>query len=484
MFESPDISSTGEPITKSQQEKFAEDGTPETSSSPGKRIGARQFISTFGTSIFIDGCMLIQGMILARLLGPVSRGDYAAIILWPTILSYAGLFGTSFAIGRLAAKEKDVGPVLRTGFLLAIATSLLVAFLGYWLLPLLIPVEKHRILPLARLALLYIPMYQIAANLVAVDQGTANFFRLNFIRALQSPVLIACLIIIYLLGLGEVIWFVLALLATNIAVALSRTILLFRDYSIKGRLYSPIKILRGGFSFGLVEIGAQIYQHIDKILLLWLLEPRYMGMYVVALSASSAINTISSSMGLVSFTITAQAAETEGFSRVGSIFRKAAITKLVCGAALAMAMPILLPLVYSKEFGEAVKPAIILIAGSALAGLSLLLDQCMRGQGKPFAGLAGRIAAIITMVVIGLPASRVLGWGIIGISIAFAVSRLVCLYAIIMQVLIHYKNARLSDFVPKKRDFVELMAAVKATLGKLRWTNYRKFILEGSDNNV
>ena len=46
-----------------------------------KHIGTNAFIGTFGTSILIQACGVIQGVIVARLLGPVGRGEYAAVIL-------------------------------------------------------------------------------------------------------------------------------------------------------------------------------------------------------------------------------------------------------------------------------------------------------------------------------------------------------------------------------------------------------------------
>ena len=447
-----------------------------------KHIGAEAFVGTFGTSVFVQGCLVLQGIILARFLGPTGRGNYAAIILWPTIFAYIGLFGTSFSIARLAAKEEDVGSVLRSGLLLAVLTSLVTASIGYFLLPFLIPAEKHQILPLARFFLLYIPVCQMASNLAAIDQGSGNFFRLNFLRALQSPFFIACLTIIFVLNLNGLIWFVFAFLVAQTIAVLSRMILLIRDYGIRGRMYSVMKILRGGGSFGLAVIGVQIYTYTDRILLLWLLEPRYMGLYVVALSASSVIRSITTSMGLVSFTITAQAARAEGFERVGSIFRKAVVMKFLGGSVLVFAVPFLLPLVYGDRFGDAVRPAIVLIVGSAFAGLALLLDQCMRGQGKPFAGLASRIAAIITMVAVGFPASR--AWGTIGVAAAFVAAQFVCLCMLTLQVLFYYNDAKLSNFVPKLADVTELLGVVKRTLRKLNLGKYGRWIGLGDDSDV
>jgi O-antigen/teichoic acid export membrane protein len=468
----------------SQQVKNVKDNVSKSNSSLNKRIGAEAFIGTFGTEVFIQVCNVLQGIILARLLGPTDRGQYAAIILWPTIFAYIGLFGVSFAIGRLAAKENDIGPIARTALLLALLTSVLPFFLGYWLLQYLIPPGWNQILPLAKVYLIFIPLCHLSSNLVAIDQGRGNFFRVNLFRSLQNPIYIVFLIMIPLFGLRALIWFVIALLSAFAIVTISRIILMLRDYSIRGTMYPPIRVLQGGLSFGLVGLAVQGYQYFDRILLLWLLEPSCMGLYVIALSASSIIGTIAGSMGLVSFTITAQAARAKGFSQVGSIFRKAIITKFLFGSVLAFAMPFLLPFIYGEEYRGAVKLAIVLIAGSAFASLSLLLDQCMRGQGKPFVGLVGRIAAMIVMIAVALPLTMFWSLAALGVAVAFVLAQFMYLCVIAFQVLTYYNNARVLDFVPKWGDVIELLSVVKRILRSFNLGKYGRWIGLGDDNNV
>jgi hypothetical protein len=38
-------------------------------------IGSREFASTLVTNVVIQGCTIIQGILVARLLGPVGRGQ-------------------------------------------------------------------------------------------------------------------------------------------------------------------------------------------------------------------------------------------------------------------------------------------------------------------------------------------------------------------------------------------------------------------------
>jgi enterobacterial common antigen flippase len=437
-----------------------------TISSSQKALGAKTFISTFGTTVFMQGCMIFQGVLLARLLDPIGRGEYSSILLWPMVLGNIGLFGISASITRIAAREQDLAPLVRTALLLALISGFITAFIGYWLLPVLIPVEKHNILPLARLFLLFIIIYHLTANFFAIDQGSGNFFRLNIFRSMDNPFRIMLLIMIALLGFHNLIWFVGASLLSYAFIAFGRTFSFLREYPLWGKIYSPVRILKESVSFGLVEIGKQGYQYIDQILLLWLLDPEKMGLYVIALSASSLIGCLPSSIGLVAFTITAQMTDTNAFLKIAILFRKTLVIMLVGGTVLALTMPFILPFVYGRDFKNAVLPAIILIGGSAFAGLSLLLDQCLRGQGRPFVGLVGRVAAIGTMILVGYPASRLLGTS--GIAIAFVCAQFVCLLVILGRVLFLYENARLVDLIPGRGDIWELAGLIGRWLGRAK----------------
>src|SRR4030042_1759981 len=114
-------------------------------------------------------------------------------------------------------------------------------------------------------------------------------------------------------------------------------------------------------------------------------------------------------------------------------------------------MQLLLPLVYGGEFASAVNPARLLIAGSAFAGLANLLDQNMRGQGRPFAGLEGRIAGIIVMAILGMLLSQ--PWGLIGMCLAFIFGQLVCMVVLTYCTIRNYgHHARFWNFVPGKVD--------------------------------
>jgi len=404
--------------------------------SENRRIGLAAFAGTFGTSIAIHGFTVLQGVIVARLLGPLGRGEYATVILWPSVFAAIGILGTNIALARAAAKIHRPDPVFRTAVVLAGATSIISATLCYCCIPYLLPDAEAHLLRLARLFVPFIILNHLGLNLQAVDQGAGNFKRFNLTRMLLYPVYVTFLVVMWVWDVRQVAWAAAGLLVANAAVVAVRVILALRDMPLRGPLYSPRETLRESVRFGLVGASQPLYLHADKAILLWLLGAENLGLYVVALSASAAIGSITNSAGMVSFTMAAQAGPGDGFERIARMFRISALLWIVFGIALALAMRLLLPLVYGQEFAAAVNPARLLIVGSAFGGLANLVDQTLRGQGRAFVGFEGRIVGLAAMVAAGIALSH--WFGLPGMCLAYAVGQGICLAFFLWRILAHY----------------------------------------------
>ena len=417
-------------------------------SKPDKRvrIGAKTFLGTFGTSVFIQGCTVLQGILIARLLGPVGRGEFAAVILWPMMFAGLGIFGSNIAIARASAKLDDHGEVLRTATVLAFITSALSSLVCFIVLPWLMPQAESHLISLARLFVLFIPLNHLALNLIAIDQGSGNFKRFNFTRAILNPLYVMILIGLWLAGIREVRWFVIALLVSNLGVVVVRLFLAIRKYPIAGKLYSLVSIVKQSIHFGLAGIAQPVYMQADKALMLWLLGAKNLGLYMVALSASAVIGSITNSAGMVSFTMAAQAGKGDGFERIAKTFRVSVLLWLFFGGILALIMPFVLPFVYGNDFADAVNPARLLIGGSAFAGLANMLEQAVRGQGKAFVGLEGRLAGLVIMVILGIVLSKT--FGVVGACLAWIAGQFVCLMVIIWQTNKHYSVKAATVYMP------------------------------------
>ena len=66
-----------------------------------------KFVWTVGFAFAIVALQLGQGVLLARLLGPQGRGEYATAVLYVQMLLYIGLLGGLEVVCRYAADKSD-----------------------------------------------------------------------------------------------------------------------------------------------------------------------------------------------------------------------------------------------------------------------------------------------------------------------------------------------------------------------------------------
>ncbi len=433
---------------------------------PGNRgtVGLNAFVGTFAASMLLQGCTIVQGIILARLLGPSGRGELATVILWPSVFAAIGIFGTNIALARAAATTDRLDSVIRTSIFLAFLSSSISSIACYVCLPYLLPDTGKHLLGLSRLFVLFIPLNHLALNVIAADQGSGNFRRFNFTRVLLNPFYCVFLICLWIYGITSVQWVVTGLLLAHLLPVVARLLLVLKDIPLLGRLYSPILTIRESVRFGLAGAVVPLYLQVDKALILWLLHSDDLGFYTVALSAGSAIGIITNSMGMVAFTIAAQENPGEGFDRIAMSFRISLLLWVLFGCLLAGLMGIVLPFVYGTEFLPAVIPARLLIIGSAIAGLANLLEQSLRGQGKAFIGLEGRVAGLLVMIVSGMLLMNLLGLS--GVCLAYILCQLTCLSVIIWRTNQYYAVNSLSCYFPRYAD-------IRGIIDMLRQANHR-----------
>ena len=429
-----------------------------------KHVGINAFIGTFGTSLFIQACTVVQGILIARVLGPVGRGEYAAVILWPNLFAMISLFGSNIAISRAAARRHEIDSITRSAGLLGLITSFLGAIVCYFAIPWLMPAAEARLINIARMFVLFIPLNHISLNLMAVNQGAGDFGKFNLARAVLNPIYMSGLIALWLLGFANVQWFAIALLAANFAAVIFQIALAFKNNQFFGRFHSPVNLLNQSVHFGLAAVSVPLYAHIDKVILLWLLGAENLGIYVVALTVSDVINSVTNATGMITFTVAAQARHGERFDKVAKAFRMSLLLWIVLGGILAIVIPWVLPMVYGNDFRSAIGIAQLLMIGQAFSGLSRLLEQAMRGQGKAFVGLEGRAAGFVVMAALGVIMAKY--YGLPGICTAFIIAQLSCLAVIIHRTNCHYRTSPYA-YVPRVTDAKAIFITIQGWKGRL-----------------
>jgi O-antigen/teichoic acid export membrane protein len=417
-------------------------------------IGSREFASTLITNVVIQACTVVQGILVARLLGPAGRGQFAAAILWPGLFAAMSGMGISVALARRAGRAHDLARVIRTGLLLTLLTGTINAVLCAAAIPWLLPGNDTVVRNAAYVFVPFIIFNQVSLAMIAIDQGAGWFGQMNWTRLIVNPVYLLFVVVLWFTGVRNVGWFVIGLLSANAAVAFARVILAVQRAPLPGPMEPVNAVFRQALPFGFAGLLNPLAASADKALLLYLLGTAQLGFYTVALTAASVVNSLAGAAGTVSFGMSAQVKDREGFDRVARMFRFTAWTWLLAGLGVAVIIPIVLPLLYGAVFRPAIWPAILLIPAAALTGQASILEESMRAQGRAFVGLEARAAGLVVMIAMGWLLAPVVG--IYGVVFAAIGSQAIVLIVMMFAARWHFHRALLNALLPRISDLLEL----------------------------
>ena len=351
-------------------------------------------IITLTTNIVISLANLFTGIVTARLLQPEGRGELATVILWPTVIAGLGLMGVNWALAREAAahpgKEDDLA---RLAMVLGLLLAFLAMLAGYFLVPLLLPVDKQHLILLARVYLFWLPLNFVALNLIALDQGRGQWWQYNGLRLSVTLPYLLFILGFWFFRIFQVAWFVAALLLTNF-IAVAIRVFLQRRAIVRGRVGPPdiLMILRRGWPFFLAAASMLIVNQADKTLAVSLLPMDLVGLYAAAFSFASAHGALGGALGITSFSYLANEPDREQQARkLAQIFRQATLLYVAGGAGVAFLAPYVIVPLFGVDFAAAGQPAAILALATSLTSLANVLNEGLRGLGNTYPGILANL---------------------------------------------------------------------------------------------
>jgi O-antigen/teichoic acid export membrane protein len=394
-------------------------------------IFSKANFGTFSTSVFIQTCGAVTGILTARLLGPVARGELATVILWPIVLSNLGLMGCNWVLAREVAKnpEKECDWAA-VGVAVGLATALLYLLAGYFLIPLLLPSDKRYLLPVARLCLWLIPLDVFNQVLLAVEHGRMRWRRYNLLRL---SYFLFYLILIGFIGVtrrNQVRWFVLAFLASQLLAALLRFWIQRKSLATgKLRFDGCRHLLCAGIPYFGATIGNLVSLQLDTILVVSLLNTEAAGIYAVAAAFANGQSSLGDALGMTCFGVLSNERNTGSQEKIiTETFRQSALLLFGVGLVLSCLIPFLVVPLFGLEFSRAIRPAVVLAPAASLTASANVLNQGLRGVGRPHAGLVSQLFGTGLMAVAAQFLLR--RFGLMGM--AFAVLMSACAQLLVM----------------------------------------------------
>jgi O-antigen/teichoic acid export membrane protein len=388
---------------------------------------------TFSTSLLIQACGVVTGVLTARLLGPVARGELAAVILWPTILSNLGLMGCNWVLAReVAANPERESDWISVGLTVGLATASLYFSAGYFLIPILLPADKSYLVHVARPCLWLIPLDICNQMLLAVEHGRMRWRRFNVLRL---SFFLFYLILICFVGVtrrAQVRWFVVVFLASHVLTVLMRLWVQRASFQ-RGRvkLGEFGHLLRAGVPYFGATVSNLVSLQLDIILVVSLFNTEAAGIYAVASACADGQTALGEALGITAFGVLSNEANDGSRKRIiTETFRQSALVSSGAGVVLACLIPFLVVPLFGARFSQAVRPGMLLALAGSVAASANILNQALRGAGRPHAGLVSQLLGAAVLALAALVLFRRLG--LVGVAFAVCVGSLAQLLVLIV----------------------------------------------------
>jgi O-antigen/teichoic acid export membrane protein len=391
---------------------------------------------TAATNLGVGALGTVTGMLAARLLGPHGRGELAAIQTYPTQIGYLSLIGTGAAVIYYSARDSDrAGRYVGTALVISLVASLAFIAGAYACMPLLLSAQTPQIVTAASWYLLDVPIIALMSLWLFALRGRSEFVAWNALRTLPTLAWLVIVVFTWVDGLKDPRYLAAAYLVAQAALLIPMGMVAKRyipgSFAPDARQFKPMLVY--GAPCVASNFPLMLNLRLDQMLMAGLLSPGLLGLYVVAVTWSSAINPLMNAISSVLLPkIAGHEAEADRWSVFSRGSRLAALLALLTTPVLVAATPWGLTLLFGRSFQAAIPAALILVPAGAVAALNTVMEDGFRGLGMPAAPLYAELAGVATTVV-GLY-FLLRPMGIVGASIASLLGYATVMIALLVQV--------------------------------------------------
>lgn len=392
-----------------------------------RRTLATQFVTTAGVAFAIVGLQMGQGILLARILGPVGRGEYATAVFFVQMLLYIGLFGGLEIICRYAAETRTDGlgaPLRRAAFKLGWTTGTITTLIAIALSFFALPADKQFLYPLAILCSLSIVGQQVMLMMTATDRGSGQFGIYNLRRVIAAAAFPALLLVTHLLvGVTLAIACGLFVIASLISMAACMTGL---PQPFRGPSEPAVStLLKQARPYALSMFATDLFERLDLLLILWIAGLQEQGYYAAMVPVVYPLTVLPNTMGLFLFNVGADSEQRLSITNVHRILGTSVLVQAACTLVFMLLIGNVIEWLYGSDFAPAVEFALWLAPVAAIKGILQGLDSYVKGRGKPLVAIRCRVVAMGLMLVTSLMLSD--HYGAVAVAIAALAGQVLCL---------------------------------------------------------
>jgi O-antigen/teichoic acid export membrane protein len=387
----------------------------------------RNVVGTIGTSLAVQGALVISGVAAARMLGVLDRGHLAMLILLSTVLPVICSMGLPLALTYWIARAPEIAWALlnrvRFAFVLLVGVVLVghgvVLYLMFHSSPTYVQIS-------AAVSLISSPAMLLWIFGMAVLQGNQQFRALNVSRVISPPITAMLMACFWLIGahsllLATLTWTVLAWVT---AIITSVAVLRGVRHRATQEDHERLPSLRSLIDFSLKALLGSVTPlegfQLDQAIVGIFLSQATLGVYVVAVAFTNLPRFVAQGIGLVGYPHVAAARQAHDTTRL--MMRFMLTTLVLCGATVGiieLGLPIVVPIMFGSAFHAAIGVARILLISALLFALRRVLSECARGAGRP--GL-GSVAEVISLATLFPAVALLYHSGARGVALALVVA--------------------------------------------------------------
>lgn len=376
-------------------------------------IGA--ILQTLAARFSVLGVSLVTGMITARCLGPVGRGEQAAMGLWPQFFGLILSFGLPSAIiFNIRKNEKARNEIVSSAILWGLLQGSLAGMAGYFLIPMLLKSYSPTVIHTAQWLMLGAPLALLTEVLRASLEAVGEFSAANKVRyvpALSTLTLLAALVYFHQI---TPVTATLSYWIPGIPIAVWMIILFRQVFEFRISSFQNITshLFQYGFRAYGIDVVTVMSQQIDQVFVISLLSPKFAGTYVVSLSLARVLSVFQSAVSTILFPKVAAQGKEE-IIRLAS--QAARLTLILSGSLGLLALffsPIILQILYGGSFLDSVLTFRILSLETIVSGISIVLSQGFLAINRPEISTAIHVTTIAissSMMLFFIPHFQLMG---------------------------------------------------------------------------
>ncbi len=380
----------------------------------------RQGVGTLASRTALYAAAFFANILIARFLGPEGKGQVSLVIFTITIVIDLAAMGVPSALVFFVGQRlHDVRRLFGAGVVLYAALVVAFSLLYLAVIPHLHDTLFSKLpLWLMYFLLLAFPITSATRYAQHIALGLRQVFRFNFVSVLDRAGYVTLLLII-LWGLERSVVGVVA--AEVLARLISCTVALYWLLStVKPVLGFGRKVMTSLLGYGLrahlMLVIALISYRVGLYVLRYFHDDATVGQYSIALNVAEVLLFIPNSFGIILFSRTSGSTKEEADRFTPIAARNVLLVTIIAAAVLAIAAPVLVPLVFGRDFRPAVSPFFVLLPGVVIFALYRVLSYDIIGRGFPLrvsiASATGLLANLATAIIL-VPAMGAMGaaWG-------------------------------------------------------------------------